>query len=220
MIFHDRKHAGQLLAQKLRKYKKENSIVLALPRGGVPIAAEVASFLGAALDVLIVRKIGAPFQSELAVGAVCEESKPIWNNSILYQLGLEPGDLERTVGIEREKIKNQIKLFRGMRKFPSLNKKTIIIVDDGLATGATISAAIQYLKKKAVTKIIVAVPVAAASTAARLRSQIDEVVVLEERENLMSVGQWYEDFSQVTNDEVVEILQKSIDSSEKFFKTL
>lgn len=209
MIFHDRRHAGQLLAQKLQKYRKENSIILALPRGGVQIAAEIASVLHAPLDVLIVRKVGAPFQSELAVGAICEEDEPIWNDPILYHLGLEPDDLERTINVERQKVKNQIKLFRGSKKFPHVAKKAVIIADDGLATGATMSAAVRYLKKKSAARIVVAVPVAAVSTASKLRDKADEVVVIEEPEDLMSVGQWYEDFSQVTDDEVMVLLKKN-----------
>jgi erythromycin esterase-like protein/predicted phosphoribosyltransferase/dienelactone hydrolase len=220
MIFHDRRHAGRLLAQRLQKYKKKNTFVLALPRGGVPIAAEIATALGAPLDVLIVRKIGAPFQSELAVGAICEEGEPIWNDPILYKLGLEPDDLGRTVDIERKKVKNQIKLFRASRKLPSVAGKAVIIVDDGLATGATMSAAIKYLKSKGTVKIVVAVPVAAANTASKLRTKVDEIAAIEVREDLMSVGQWYEDFSQVTDDEVVALLQKNTDGSKRIEKEI
>lgn len=209
MIFHDRKHAGQLLTQRLHKFQKENPVILGLPRGGVPIAAEIARALKAPLDVLIVRKIGAPIQPELAVGAVCEEGEPFWNALILSQLGLEPDDLARTVAAERAKIKNQIELFRESKKFPSVSGRTVIVVDDGLATGATMSAAVRYLKRKSAAKIIIAVPVAAEGSSAKFRRKVDELVVLDEPEDLMSVGQWYEDFSQVTDEEVVELLKKS-----------
>lgn len=215
MIFHDRKHAGRLLAEKLGKYKEQNAIVLALPRGGVPVASEIAAMLKAPLEVLVVRKIGAPFQSELAVGAICEEDEPIWNGAILVRFGLEPDDLGRTVRVEREKIRNQIKLFRESRAFPSVAKKTVIIVDDGLATGATMSAAVRYLRKKAADRIVIAVPVAASTTASKLRSKVDEAVILEEREDLRSVGEWYEDFSQVTDNEVVSLLKNKSDKAKK-----
>lgn len=211
MIFHDRKYAGKKLAEKLEKYKQSNAIILALPRGGVPVAAEIATVLKSPLEVLIVRKIGAPFYSELAVGAICEEEEPIWNQAILYQLGLATNDLSRIVTAEREKIKNQIKIFRKSQKLSSISKKTVIIVDDGLATGATMSAAVKFLKKKGAAKIVIAVPVAAKRSSAKLRNKVDEVVALEEREDLISVGQWYKDFTQVTDQEVVELLEKHLE---------
>lgn len=215
MIFHNRQHAGKLLAEKLEKYKKLNTIVLALPRGGVPVAAEIATALKAQLEVLVVRKIGAPFQPELAVGAMCEEDPPIWSESLLSRIGLEPDDLEKTVKLEKDKIKKQIQLFRQGRKLPSITQKVAIIVDDGLATGATMHAAIKYLNKKGAAKIVAAIPIAAESSARKLRDKVDDLVALEEPEDLMSVGQWYEDFSQVADDEVIALLKKTTDSSDK-----
>lgn len=215
MIFKDRSQAGQLLSQKLQRYIKDSVIVLALPRGGVPVAAEIANALGAPLDVLIVRKVGAPNQAELAVGAVCEEAEPVWNEAILAKLRLEPAELGRTLAMERQKIEQQTRLFRDSRKFPLFNQKTVILVDDGLATGATMSAAVKYLRGKSESKIIAAVPVAAASSARILRGKVENLVVIEEREDLMSVGQWYEDFSQVSDAEVVALLKGSGDPSKK-----
>lgn len=220
MIFSDRRHAGQLLAQKLKQYKNSNAVILALPRGGVPIASEVANILTAPFDVLIVRKIGAPFQSELAVGAICEDGEPNWNESILSNLELKSNDVEKTVIAERRKIKNQIKTFRKSRELMPLEMKTVIVVDDGLATGATMLAAIQYLKKKAVARIVVAVPIAASSSATKLRSMVDEVIAVEEREDLRSVGQWYENFSQVSDAEVIDLLNGRNVSSEKIQREL
>ena len=219
MYFTDRQDAGRLLAEMLIGYRDLNPVVLALPRGGVPVAKEIASALKAPLDVLVVRKIGAPFQSELAVGAICEEDAPVWNQQILARTGLSPDDLNSIVEAEVRKVKAQIKSFRGGQKLPDLEKKTVIVVDDGLATGATINAAVKYLKKKNVAQIVVAVPVAAADSARSLRKYVHEVLALGEHENFASVGQWYRDFSQVSDEEVKEILQKhrfsKINSREK-----
>jgi len=211
MIFKDRSHAGQLLSQKLQKYANHSVIVVALPRGGVPVAAEVANALDAPLDVLIVRKIGAPYQAELAVGAVCEDSEPVWNQGILARLGIDSADLGQTLSMEREKIQMQTRLFRESRTFPEFTQKTVILVDDGLATGATMSAAVEYLRRKSQAKIIVAVPVAAASSARILRSKVEDMVIVQECEDFMSVGQWYQDFSQVSDAMVAEIIDRNGD---------
>lgn len=207
MIFLNRQQAGKLLAEKLLAYKKANVIVLGLPRGGVPVAAEIAATLEAPLDVLIVRKLGHPLQPELAVGAVCEDEDPIWNQQILTRSGLEPDDLRGTLKAERKRIQHQIVLFREGRKFPSVTQQTVIVVDDGIATGATVFAAVKFLKKVGAAKVVIAIPVAAASSARRLASQVDEVVVQEIPEDLLSVGQWYEDFTQVSDVEVIEVIK-------------
>jgi putative phosphoribosyl transferase len=208
MIWKNRKQAGEFLAKKLLKFKNTHSIVLALPRGGVPVAAEIATALDVPMDVLIVRKIGAPFQEELAVGALCEENEnPLWNTSILLNTGLEPNDLNDTIEVEQRKIRQQIKIFRAGRKLPSMKGKIAIVVDDGLATGATVTAAIDYLKKMGALQIIVAVPIAAASSARQIRRKVDELIALEEREDLFSVGSWYQDFSQVSDHEVRDLLK-------------
>lgn len=212
MIFRNRVHAGQLLARQLLKYKNENTIVLALPRGGVPVASQIANVLGAPLDVLIVRKIGAPFQEELAVGALCEDEEPIWNVKLMARLGLVPDEMEKAVRAEREKVKRQTALFRNGRSFPSIAEKTAIVVDDGLATGATMAAAIGFLKSKGAKQVVVAVPIAAADSARQLKPRVDELITIENREDLVSVGQWYRDFSQTSDDEVIECLkQKDIE---------
>lgn len=208
MIFHNRKHAGELLAKKLQKFKSDHTLVLALPRGGVPIAAEIARVIQAPLEVLLVRKVGAPFQSELAAGAICEEEEPIWNAKVLYQLSLEPDDLEGTVNRERENIHRQAKLFRESKALPAVSKKIVILVDDGLATGATMSAAVKFLRKKGAAKIVAAVPIAAESSVVKMRAKVDEVITLEERSDLISVGQWYQDFSQVEDAEVISLLKE------------
>lgn len=207
--FEDRRQVGRLLAAQviLSVKEKENSIILALPRGGVPVGFEMSQALNVPLEVLIVRKIGHPIQSELAVGAVCEDEEPIWSEEILSRTGLRPDDLISILKKEKNKIRQQIETFREGRRLPSLTKKVVIIVDDGLATGATMLAAVKYLNKKGVAKIVVAVPVGAGSSARHLRNEIDELIILEKREDLVSVGQWYNDFSQVSDQEVVELLK-------------
>ncbi|GIL18073.1 MAG: hypothetical protein BroJett040_18240 [Oligoflexia bacterium] len=215
MLFHNRQHAGQLLSEKLQKYKNSNAIVLPLPRGGVPVGIEVANALNLPMEVLVVRKIGAPFQTELAVGALCESEDPVWNQQILSRMGLEPDDLNSVVERERARIKQQIDLFREGRDLSSVSKKVAIIVDDGLATGATATAAASYLKRKGAAKVVIAVPVAAASSATLLRTKVDEVIVVDEREDLMSVGQWYRNFSQVSDSEVISLLRRKPIQKEK-----
>ena len=208
MYFQNRQHAGQLLANKLEHLRSEKPVILALPRGGVAVAVEVAKFLEAPLDVLIVRKIGSPFNSELAVGALCEGGEPLFNDYLLSQLGLNPDDLISTVKQEKIEIERQLQVFRNNGHLPSLAKRTVIIVDDGLATGATMLAAIQCLEKKGSKKIIVAVPIAASLMVQSLRKKVDEVVTVEERTDLWAVGRWYEDFSQASDEEVSDLLHE------------
>lgn len=207
MIFQDRAHAGRLLAKSLLKYKDEDPIVLGLPRGGVPVAAEIARALNAVLDVLIVRKLGAPYQKELAVGALCENDEPFWNLEIMSELGLRKSEMLSTLYEESENIREQKNLFRHGREMRSVFRKTVIVVDDGLATGSTMVAAIKYLKNSGAAKIVVAVPVSSASSSLQIKNSVDEFVVLENTMALQSVGQWYDDFSQVPSAEVVRLLE-------------
>lgn len=227
MIFQNRKHAGELLANKLLKYKSttkdttksttQNVVVLALPCGGVPLAVEIAKSLQAPLDVLIVRKIGAPFNAELAVGAICENEEPIFNMQALSKAGLEPDDMKPIADSEKKEVQRQINVFRQGRGLIDTAGKTAIIVDDGLATGATLKAAIKYLKKKGVSHLVVAVPVAPSGSARVIREKVDEFIILEERQDLFSVGQWYKDFSQISDKEVLVFLnsQPGIKSSQE-----
>lgn len=215
MIFNNRTHAGELLAEKLLKYKSRKPVILALPRGGVPVAAEIAARLGAPFDVLVVRKIGAPFNSELAIGAVCESDEPILNTITLAQIGFEPDDIRNTLKSEKTEVQRQIKLFRQGAKLGDLTQNCVIIVDDGLATGATVKAAIRFLQKKGVEHIVVAVPVAPASTARVIRPRVDELVSLVELEDLYSVGQWYRDFNQVSDEDVLSLLAEQSGQNRK-----
>lgn len=206
MHFQNRQQAGRLLADRLEKFVADKPLLLALPRGGVPVAAEIARILNLPLEVLIVRKIGSPYNSELAVGAVCEGAEPVFNDYLLSQLGLTPDDLDLTVKQERREIERQLKVFRHNRNLPKLAKRTVIVVDDGLATGATMFAAIHCLKKKGSKKIVIASPVAARTMAQSLRKKVSEVIVIEEHADLWSVGRWYDDFTQVSDDEVSALL--------------
>ncbi len=206
MYFENRQHAGRMLAEKLQKFVAENPLLLALPRGGGPVAAEIAHHLNLPLEVLIVRKIGSPYNSELAVGALCEGAEPLYNDYLLSQLGLTPDDLNSTVRQETKEIDRQLKEFRQNQHLPKLAKRTVILVDDGLATGATMLSAIQCLKKKGCKKIIVAAPVASSLMAQSIRKKVSEVVTVEERSDLWSIGRWYEDFTPVADADVKQLL--------------
>ncbi len=206
MRLENRVQAGKLLADKLLEYKDSDPLVLALPRGGVPVANEVALALDAELDIIAVRKIGASISPELAIGAICENDRPLFNDNIMKQLRLTPESARQTIRSERNKILNQIEKFRLNRKLPVVKDRMIILVDDGLATGATMRAAIRHLKRKKAKEILVAVPTAAKSTAEELRPQVSSLVALIEEERFSSVGEWYRDFSEVTDSEVVTLL--------------
>src|SRR3989338_6716283 len=208
MIFSNRKHAGNELSKKLIKFKDLNPIVIGLPRGGIPIAAEVSAALQSDLNILCARKIGAPFQPELALGAICEHEDPVWNQGLMARMGVSPDDLSSVVLMEKERIRQQIRLFRNNSKAVDVAGRVVIIADDGLATGSTMLATIKYLKHSGAAKIIVAVPVAAASSVRQLQNKVSEVVAVEVSEELSSVGEWYEDFSQITDEEVLRLLQE------------
>lgn len=216
IIFENRQHAGKLLADRLMNYLKKHELkydssqlkILALPRGGIPIAYEIATRLKINIDVLVVRKIGAPFQTEFAVGAICEDEEPSWITQELSRAGLDPDDLKKTVLLEKDRIKQQIHLFRNDAKLPDLKNKIAVVVDDGLATGATIFAAIKYLRHHSVQKIIVAVPIASSKTLRHIQQKADQIIVVNEIDQLDSVSQWYRDFSQVQDQDVVQMLNK------------
>jgi predicted phosphoribosyltransferase len=213
MIFKNRQQAGQMLALRLKKYRGAGCVLLALPRGGVPVAAEIATVLGVPVQVLLVRKIGAPFEPEVALGAICEDAEPFWNHALLERVGLTALDLQPIVMKERAKIRSQREKFRARSPTsmaPNVAGQTAIVVDDGLATGATMMAAVQYLEERGAKEIVAAVPVAPEPTLQKLRNQGVETVSLECPRDLMSVGQWYGDFSQVSDGEVVSLLEQSL----------
>jgi putative phosphoribosyl transferase len=207
-VYRDRTDAGQQLARALAHIKAEAPVVVALPRGGVPVAYEVAKALEAPLDLALVRKIGAPGQPELAIGAVVDgENLHVFVNRDVAALFQES---ERYIEEETQKkiqeIEDRRRRYFGGRSRPSLKGRTVILVDDGIATGATMRAAIEGLQQSGVARLIVAVPVGPPDTIAKLRTEVDDVICLETSLFFSAVGQFYEDFSQTTDDEVVEFL--------------
>ena len=209
-IFQDRTDAGRQLAEKLLSYAgRDDVIVLALPRGGVPVAFEVAQRVRVPLDVCVVRKLGVPGHEELAMGAIASGGVRVLNEDVLYVLPDAQSIVEMVTAIEREELKRRERDYRGDRPAPEVRGRTVILVDDGLATGATMRAAAAALRQQGAAKIIVAVPVGAPITCHEIRSVADEVVCLQTPGSFMGVGQYYEDFSQTTDEEVRELLAAS-----------
>jgi putative phosphoribosyl transferase len=206
MRFRDRAHAGRALAARLKHLRASNPVVVGLPRGGVPVAAEVAAALGAQLDVVLVRKIGAPEREELAVGAIGEDGVTVRNDAVLRELGLSWDDLADQVERERAEVRRRADLLRtGSR--PELRGRTVILVDDGIATGATVVAALRVLRDLGATHIVLAVPVAPPDSLAALAPLADEVVCPSTPRRFAAVGQWYDDFTQVPDERVRELLE-------------
>ncbi len=209
-IFQDRTDAGRQLAEKLLSYAgRDDVIVLALPRGGVPVAFEVAQRVRVPLDVFVVRKLGVPGHEELAMGAIASGGVRVLNEDVLYVLPDAQSIVEMVTAIEREELKRRERDYRSNRPAPEVRGRTVILVDDGLATGATMRAAAAALRQQGAAKIIVAVPVGAPGTCHEIRSVADEVVCLQTPGSFMGVGQYYEDFSQTTDEEVRELLAAS-----------
>jgi len=207
MKFHNRIQAGKMLGESLIDYANhENLLVLALPRGGVPVGWEIAKAVNAPLDVCIVRKIGVPGQKELAMGAIGAGGVRVFNHDIIATLGIDRDVIEKVVSQELEELERREQTYRGNAPPIKVENKTVILVDDGIATGATIRAAIAVLKQQKPSKIVVAIPVASASTYRELESEVDEVVCLQTPEFFSAIGLWYEDFSQTSDQEVCEIL--------------
>jgi putative phosphoribosyl transferase len=205
--FHDRREAGRHLALQLAQYKDRNDVmVLALPRGGVPVGFEIARELKAPLDVFAVRKLGVPWQPELAMGAIAGDGIQVLNSDVVSGYAI-PSQVIRTVAErEGEELKRRLLDYRGDRPFPSLTGQAVILVDDGLATGSTMRAAVAAAKQQNPSAIVVAVPVAAASTCSELRREVDDIICLHTPYDFAAVGLWYEDFSQTSDEEVRHLL--------------
>jgi predicted phosphoribosyltransferase len=205
--FTDRFDAGRQLADALSSYANQADVtVLALPRGGVPVAAEVARRLAAPLDVLVVRKLGVPDQPELAMGAIADGGVRILHDGLMAQLNLAPEALDRITRRETVELARRVALYRGSRPPAPLAGRTVILVDDGLATGATMEAAVQAVRTQRPARIVVAVPVGAADTCDRIRRQVDDLICLIAPAEFYAVGAWYDDFRQTTDAEVRALL--------------
>jgi putative phosphoribosyl transferase len=205
MPFGDRRDAGRRLAARLDFLRGEDTVVLGLPRGGVPVAFEVAQALRAPLDVIVVRKLGVPFQPELAIGAIGEGGVLVVNDEVLRLTGLTPRELVELEQQERAKLDRQVRRYRGSRSRALVAGRTAVVVDDGIATGSTARAACQVAKAQGAARVVLAVPVAPASTLAKLGREA-EVVCVEAPKHLWAVGEWYRDFSQTSDDEVARLL--------------
>ncbi len=205
MYFRDRIEAGRLLGAELTGRGFVDPVVLGLPRGGVPVAAEVARALGAPLDVLVVRKVGAPFQPELAVGAVAEGVTAL-SEDLIVQLGIRRAEVEAVADAERGEVARRTAKFRRAAPRLDLRGRTAVIVDDGIATGATARAAAEVARKLGAARVVVAAPVSSLEARRVLRGVADEVVALDYPDPFMAVGCWYDDFRQTTDEEVVQLL--------------
>ena len=208
--FQDRNEAGRLLAERLRRYKERaGTIVLALPRGGIVPAAEIASALRLPLDVIISRKLGAPGNPELAIGAIAEGGAPYFNEEGLALTAASEAHLTQEVEHQRAEIARRQQRFRDGRSLALPERATVILIDDGVATGSTAIAAIRALRERGVERIVFAIPVAPPDTAETLRHMVDELVVLATPMLFGAVGAFYEDFRQVSDDEVVDLLKRA-----------
>jgi predicted phosphoribosyltransferase len=207
MLFRDRADAGRQLLSKLGAYRaRPDVLVLGLPRGGIPVGYEVARGLGAPLDVFVVRKLGVPGQEELAMGAIATGGVRIVNRDVVDALHIPPDVVDRAAAEEVRELERREQSYRGERPEPQVGGKTVILVDDGLATGSTMRAAVAALRQQGPARIVVAVPVAAPSTCQELRREVDEIVCFATPEPFMAVGRFYDDFAQTTDEEVTELL--------------
>jgi len=210
MRFRNRQHAAELLAEKLKTYANDPStIVLALPRGGVPIGFVAADALRAELDIVIVRKLGMPGYKELAMGAIGSNGTRILSERIISTYEISSAEIDSVTAEETRELKRREKVYRGDRAAPQLKDRTVILVDDGLATGATMLAAVETVRSQNPARIIVAVPVAARDACARLGPKIDDLVCLYVPQSFNAVGEWYDDFNQTDDQEVIELLDKA-----------
>lgn len=205
--FRDRTEAGRLLATRLMEYaNRPDVIVLALPRGGVPVGYEIAQALNVSLDVCLVRKLGAPGQEELAMGAIAPGGVMVLNNDVLRNLRISRQMLLEVATQEKQELERRTQAYRGERPLPQIRNRVVILVDDGIATSATLRAAITVLQRQYPQKIVVAVPVAPATVCQSLRKLVQEVICLSTPDPLSSIGMWYQDFSQTTDEEVCRLL--------------
>jgi putative phosphoribosyl transferase len=205
--FNDRVEAGKKLAKALTDFKGKNAIVLAIPRGGVVVGFEIASELELPLDVIIPRKVGAPNNPELAIGAVAEDGTIILDNSLVAYLGVPESFIQEESARQREEIKRRLKVYRPNEPSPNVKGLDVILVDDGIATGSTMKAALASVKNQGAKTVTVAVPVGPPSTIEELKKQADKVICLKTPEYFQAIGQFYLDFNQTSDEEVIELLR-------------
>jgi putative phosphoribosyl transferase len=208
-VFRNRQEAGRLLVGRLAAYAdRADVVILALPRGGVPVAFEIASALNAPLDVMVVRKLGVPGHEELAMGAIASGGVQVINEEVVRHLGLTPAVLASVAAIERHELARRERTYRGERSPVTVEGRTVILVDDGLATGSTMRAAVAALRTRGPARIVVAVPTAAPETCEEFKAEVDEMVCATTPTPFYGVGQWYDDFSQTTDEEVRDLLEQ------------
>lgn len=210
MAFRDRTEAGQQLAAKLGAYAhRPDVLVLALPRGGAPVAYEVARALGAPLDIMIVRKLGVPYEPELAMGAIATGGVRVLNTDIIGSLDIPADTVDAVTAEERRELERRERAYRGDRPPPIIRGRTVILVDDGIATGATVRAAVAALRQQQPARIVIAAPVAAAVTCDELRPLVDDLVCVLTPDALFGIGYWYDQFPQLSDDELRALLARA-----------
>jgi putative phosphoribosyl transferase len=210
MIFRNRADAGRRLVSRLQKYaNRDDVIVLGVPRGGIPVAFEVATALNLPLDIFVLRKLGVPGHEELAFGAIGSGGVRVLNTGVLEQLGISDLDVAAVTRTEKEELERRERLYRGNRPPLDVHGQTVILIDDGIATGASLMAAIHALRQMKPAKVVVAIPVAPQATCYRLLREVDQLVCVEMPEPFYGVGHFYEDFSQVSDEEVNELLERA-----------
>jgi len=210
MIYRDRVDAGKQLAKQLTDYAgRDDLLVLALPRGGVPVAYEVAKALRAPMDIFLVRKLGVPGHEELAMGAISTGGVRVLNDDVVDYLRIPGEVIDAVAAGELKELERRERAYRGDRPEPDVRGKTVILIDDGLATGSTMRAAAAALRQQNPARIVVAVPVSAPQTCDEYRMGVDEIICAKTPEPFLGVGMWYEDFSQTTDDEVRDLLEKA-----------
>jgi putative phosphoribosyl transferase len=210
--FRDRSEAGRLLAEQLAEYSARSDVlVLALPRGGVPVGYEVAKALGAPLDVFLVRKLGVPWHRELAMGAIASGGIEVLNDEVVRTYRIPRHVLDAVAKVEGEELERRMWSYRGNKPLPQLTGHVVVLVDDGIATGSTMRAAVAAVRRQHPAEVVVAVPVAAADTRDELQDEVDRVICLSTPVTFVAVGDWYEDFSQTSDDQVRALLEMGSD---------